>query len=322
MHFDVVVLGTLDDKHVSSVVDHLAARGVEAACVDQVALWRDTVTFEPASCRLRVGSRSVSGCSLVWNRRIYHPALDQMSVGDRKFARAEFGHALFGALMALTTRWFNAPEANRNAAYKAAQLRWAANDSRLRIPRSAITSNLAHLRAFIADRRTRYIVKALGRPMIENDEGFEPLHTTLIDARLARSLSDIRNAPCIVQEFIERQYEVRLNVIGDRVFATRMDTSRDAAIGSGAEADGRFMADYRDIVHTAIEAPAGIAAACTEMCAYFGLRFGAFDFAVDRNGDWIFFEVNPYGQWYWIEEMTGQALSEAMAHEICRQLGR
>jgi hypothetical protein len=56
------------------------------------------------------------------------------------------------------------------------------------------------------------------------------------------------------------------------------------------------------------------------MCAHFGLRFAAFDFAMDNQNQWFFLEINPNGQWYWIEEMTGQPLSQAMAGEIRRQL--
>ncbi len=44
-----------------------------------------------------------------------------------------------------------------------------------------------------------------------------------------------------------------------------------------------------------------------------GLTFGAFDFAVDHEGAWIALEINPEGQFGWIEQETGVPVTEAIA---------
>jgi glutathione synthase/RimK-type ligase-like ATP-grasp enzyme len=297
---------------------HLDALGIRSLCLDQITLWEETVTFDPVLRLLRVGEHELTSCSVVWNRRAYPTAIEFMSRGEKKFARSEFAHALFGGLHALDPAWFNSPGANQRASYKAVQLRWAAADGRLRVPRTTITSSGERARAFVTAARTRFVVKPLYRPMVETDEGFFAVHTTLIGADISENLADIRHSPCIVQEFVERRYDVRVNLIGDAIFATRLDTAHIAA----AAIDSRLVPDYHDIVHTPIDLPNSIARACTAMCDHFGLRFGAFDFALDAHGEWFFLELNPNGQWYWIEEMTGQPLSAAMASEIARQIER
>lgn len=318
MHVDVVVLGWSTDGHVSSVLTHLQASGVSSICIDQIALWQETVTFQPAVLRLKVGGQEISSCSLVWNRRAYPTTIRYMSKGEKEFARAEFAHTLFGSLRALCSSWFNSPEAVSHATYKAAQLHWAARDGRLRVPRTLITSNSSEAKAFVGRNDGCYVIKALYRAIIESDRAFHVMYTSPVDARVRKRWADLKHSPCIIQEFIERQFDVRLNVIGDAVFATRLDTSHIAE----AAVDGRRVRDHRDIRHSAIEAPDAIGRACRDMCAYFGLRFGAFDFVVGKDDVWYFLEVNPNGQWYWIEEMTGQPLSTAMADEILRQIGR
>ncbi|MYW03811.1 hypothetical protein GT354_37130 [Streptomyces sp. SID3343] len=50
--------------------------------------------------------------------------------------------------------------------------------------------------------------------------------------------------------------------------------------------------------------------------ARMGLFFGAFDFAVRPDGEWVFFEVNPSGQWHWLVRRTGLPLVEAMADAL------
>ncbi len=47
-----------------------------------------------------------------------------------------------------------------------------------------------------------------------------------------------------------------------------------------------------------------------------GLFFGALDFAVTPGGRWVFFEVNPNGQWHWLAVKAGVPLVEAMADAL------
>ena len=44
-----------------------------------------------------------------------------------------------------------------------------------------------------------------------------------------------------------------------------------------------------------------------------GLRFGAFDLIVTPEGEHVFLELNPNGQWYWVELATKAPMAEAMA---------
>ena len=47
--------------------------------------------------------------------------------------------------------------------------------------------------------------------------------------------------------------------------------------------------------------------------ARLGLAYGAYDLIVDRTGELVFLEVNPGGQWLWLEEATGVPISRAVA---------
>ena len=44
-----------------------------------------------------------------------------------------------------------------------------------------------------------------------------------------------------------------------------------------------------------------------------GLRYGAVDLRRTPAGDHVFLEINPAGQWLFVEEKTGQPMTEAMA---------
>jgi len=48
----------------------------------------------------------------------------------------------------------------------------------------------------------------------------------------------------------------------------------------------------------------------------YGLNFGAIDLIVDPDGEFFFLELNPNGQWAWIQQATGRRIRE----ELCRGL--
>ena len=47
--------------------------------------------------------------------------------------------------------------------------------------------------------------------------------------------------------------------------------------------------------------------------ARLGLRYGAVDLRRTPDGRYVFFEVNPAGQWLFVEERTGLPITERVA---------
>jgi glutathione synthase/RimK-type ligase-like ATP-grasp enzyme len=43
------------------------------------------------------------------------------------------------------------------------------------------------------------------------------------------------------------------------------------------------------------------------------LQFGAIDLALTQSGNYYFLEINPNGQWLWIEDKLGYPISQAVA---------
>lgn len=62
-----------------------------------------------------------------------------------------------------------------------------------------------------------------------------------------------------------------------------------------------------------VRVPDEVAGAVRVMMDRLGLAFGAFDFIVRRDGQWVFIELNPNGQWAWIEQEVGLPISAALA---------
>ncbi|MEL6580800.1 MAG: hypothetical protein AAFQ14_13705, partial [Cyanobacteria bacterium J06621_12] len=246
MHFDVVIVGRSTDPHESSVIQHFNVANISTVCIDQTSLWQYTATFSPDKLKLLVGETVISSCSLIWYRRHYDTSVFLMSKGEAKFARSEFSHTLVGALNSLTDFWFTTPEAMHRASHKATQLAWVAKDGRIDIPKTLITSNVDEAKRFLGDNYSDFIVKTLNYPFILDESGLGVMYTSRLNEHLYKCLEDIKNTPCIIQKFISRQYEVRVNVIGSQIFGTKLDMNHLPE----AKVDSRLSRDYHDIRHS------------------------------------------------------------------------
>jgi glutathione synthase/RimK-type ligase-like ATP-grasp enzyme len=62
--------------------------------------------------------------------------------------------------------------------------------------------------------------------------------------------------------------------------------------------------------------PNDVAKGCMDLVRRLGLRFGAIDLVLEPSGDYRFLEVNPNGQWGWIQTRTGQPIAGAIVDEM------
>ena len=65
-----------------------------------------------------------------------------------------------------------------------------------------------------------------------------------------------------------------------------------------------------------MELPKNVGNFCSSMLAHYGLHFGAFDFIYSKEGKYFFLELNPNGQWLWLEEQSGYNLTKEVADNL------
>jgi glutathione synthase/RimK-type ligase-like ATP-grasp enzyme len=111
----------------------------------------------------------------------------------------------------------------------------------------------------------------------------------------------------ILQREISKAADLRVIVVDDHVFATRI----------GSQAHEETKVDWRrggraDLAHETVTLPTDIAEACVGVTRRLGLRFAAIDLVEDRTGHIWFLEANPNGQWAWIEQRTGAPITAAI----------
>lgn len=127
-------------------------------------------------------------------------------------------------------------------------------------------------------------------------------------------LDGMRGCPLIVQEYAPKQVELRVTVVGDEVFA--------AAIDSQASHHTRTDWRHYDLSRTPMwpwDLNADVGRRCVQLVRELGVSYGAIDLVLTPDGRHIFLEINPSGQFLWVEEETGLPISRAVAALLAAQ---
>lgn len=236
----------------------------------------------------------------VWYRRIRAMELDPVLTDPtgRLFAWSESSEAIQGLWQATDCFWMNPLAADESGQRKIRQLQ-VAREVGLSVPRTLITNNPATAHEFIAARPDGVIRKAF-RNIPE-----APRSTALVNAEDLARIDSVRFAPVTFQEFVPAVCDLRVIVVEDDLFAT--------AIRSQPE----YQTDYRGGISSAefsaYSLPDKVASALVELHKRLGLVYGASDFRVTPEGEHVFLEVNPAGEYLFASERTGQPVPQAIA---------
>lgn len=237
------------------------------------------------------------------------PALD--------YVEAELNEVLLGLYALLCeAKWINDPFRSRIAHRKLLQLK-IAKQVGFATPRTLVTNNPHAALEFGRSLKSGIAVKSLGAISItqELDGGVHQqygIFTRRITTEELLKVEDkICHMPTLFQEFIEKQFELRITVVGRQVFACRIESRADLPAD-----DYRF--DTENVNHTQYDCPE-LHDKLQAYLNYFGLNFGCFDVLISKTGQPVFLEMNPNGQWLWVENMTGLPISKAIADELCRE---
>lgn len=227
----------------------------------------------------------------------------ELSATERNWAMTETKLGLGGVLAALPVLWMNHPSRNADASYKPVQLVTAVACG-LVVADTLVTNEPAAVRRFAA--RADTVAKAFGSPSIREEGVRKTTFTHLLGEADLADLRGIEASAHQFQHWIPKAHEARVVVVGGGVFAANIH-----ARSPDAEIDWRN--DYGALHYERTEPPASVVAGVLAFCATMGLVYGAFDFVIRPDGEWVFLECNAGGQYGWIEDEAGLPITAAIA---------
>ena len=236
-----------------------------------------------------------------------------ISPQEAAFGHDECEHILMSMLYSLDCYWMSHPMYIRGAQWKGEQLQRAAR-MQFDIPSSVISNCGDPVKTFRKNSADGIIFKALSSPSLAAEQvapeerSTQGLNTTLIDDEMANDLDAISYMPGHFQHCIEKQYELRVTVIGEKVFAARINSQQD----------DRTKIDFRDYSADIKYESASLSDELTQRCKDFvhsyGLNYGAIDLIVTPDEKVLFLENNPVGQFWFVQQLVPELkMMEAVA---------
>jgi len=254
---------------------------------------------------------SINGISKfdsVWFRRVTLPDLNITATkAEYLYYYAELESFLSNLWLSIKTdRWLSLPSNIYQAENKLLQLEIASSIG-FTIPKTLVSYDYDEIKSFYVSCYEDIIIKPLHSGRIEESQDrCGQIFTSKVKKEDLDVLKNSHPLPNIYQENIQKDIEVRVTVVGDKIFAASVDSKVNL----------RTQTDWRKekLRFDSFSLPEAVEEKCISLVKKLKLNFGAIDLIRKPDGEFVFLEINPNGQWVWIEVDTGLKISDAIIH--------
>lgn len=304
----LLAITTAGDEHVGAMewaLNRIGGRVSWFCASDFPALSTHTISIGsqvPRSHSAKAPGASRNGpYDAVWMRRVPLPNVPTgLHAADTEIcakASERFTNALL-QVVAPEAFWVNPLEAavmNRDSKLRQLML---AQECGLKVPNTIASNDPHQIRDFYFRQNGRVIAKPLSQQSwVNRDMGryYSFLTTRILESSLSND-EVLQASPLIFQECIEKAYELRITYIGPTCFVARLNSQENPETSTDWRAPGREVPmEVTGISHD-------IDAGCRQLMNKLGLRYGAIDAIVTKEGEVVFLEVNSAGQYLWVED--------------------
>lgn len=251
--------------------------------------------------------------SILW-RRASWPSLNFNDSNREEFVRQEWRYALWSLITTFQGYWVNHPLWGNNLLEhnKLHQLKIAVS-SGLLVPDTIITNSFDKISEFCLAHGGFVACKPIHNQLfLDEQKNAYGIYTQLVThEQLQTNKQNISVAPILVQEYVKKTVEIRVTIIGDSIFACEINS----------QASQKTLHDWRrydfdNVKHSVHCLPDQVKKALMIFMKRSHLNYGAIDLILTPEEKYVFLEVNPSGQYGWIEELTGMPISETFAKSL------
>ncbi len=308
------VLTIEGDTHVPHVQRHLTSPLIS---VDPSLDAKSSLSYSTTKDGLSViyNGQELPQPKSIWLRRPRMAEYEEIPVAKRNFAYSKSAIDMhWTTLYSLfqNALWVSDYYAIQRAGRKPFQIE-AARRLGFQVPETLFTSDPLAARQFLKKHK-KCIVKPLAyRSMLTEGGDPKPFLTRKIHDGQDIDFSRLYLAPAIFQQAIDVDVELRVTVIGEKVFT-------GAITANGLDADSPYS-DYKlaylkqgaSVAVAPYDLPDEIADKCIAHAKMLNLNCCGIDILKDKKGTYWFLENNPNGQWAFVESEAGLPIGKALA---------
>lgn len=308
----ILVVSHPADDHAAGVLEVLNRIGHPAVLVDTAGFPASaslTQSFQNGSRTFKYSANGretdLSACGVAWWRRPQPFILAAgLAPGAASFTYTECHEAVAGLWAALDLTWVNPPHLDELAHHKSYQLA-VARTVGLPIPRTVITNDPAVAREFINEIG---VSRTIYKTFLASEQCWR--ETRIMRPQELEMLDRVSLAPVIFQEYVRASADLRVTVLGEEMF-----------VAAVTPAPGGYQVDYRMDLDGASFTPTELSPKTKKsiraLMKRLGLVYGAIDLRRTDSED-VFLEINPAGEFRFVEERSGLPITQAMANLLAR----
>lgn len=317
----ILVLTHAGDGTVDMVVNKLHERGADFIRFNTeefpekvgLTIWWDNGILR-GNLKISNQNLNLKEIGTIWNRRPHKSEIH--SISDpvaKKWAEEESYYSLQCLWTLMRDRfWVNPILESEKIQFNKWIQAQVAHKVGLETPESILTNHPNDVIRFYRLIKNDLALKVMRSVAVHYDDKILLLHTKKLKGEdlSENTLDSVRYSPVFLQRYIEKKSELRITVVGDKVFTCEISS----------QVDTKTLDDWRkhiflkeELPHRPFELPINVERKCLDLVRELGLCFGAIDMILTPEDRFVFLEINPNGQWAWIEQLINMPISTAIA---------
>ncbi|XHR82378.1 MAG: MvdD family ATP-grasp ribosomal peptide maturase [Gloeotrichia echinulata GP01] len=316
----LIITHSQDNESIPLVMQAIAEQGGKAFRFDTdrfpTEVQLDVYYGDGEQCILTADDQKLdlNEVSAVWYRRIAIGAKipDTMDRQLRQASIQESRVTIQGMIASINGFHLDPQPCIRRAENKQLQLQ-IARELGLDTPRTLTTNNPLAVKKFAQECQQGMISKMLSSFAIYDKQGQEQVvFTNPVSAADLDYLESLRFCPMTFQEKVPKALELRITIVGKHVFTGAVDSQ----VLNKAQYDWRKQGVALLDAWKPYTLPHDVEEKLLKLMANFGLNYGAIDVILTPDDRYVFLEVNPVGEFFWLERCPGLPISQAIAQVL------
>ncbi len=232
--------------------------------------------------------------------------------GEENFIKSELSFSLEGIYKILSGAfWVNTVTAIRNAENKLYQL-ILAKEIGLSTPNTLLSNHPQNALDFYAENHNSCIIKPIKSGLVSGTSEEGVIFTSQVQLD-EKNIERIATCPTYLQNLVQKTADLRVTLVGNKLFSAMIHSQDEV------ESSVDWRKAGHPLKHSIHELPKDVSAKCFKLAKKLNLNFAAIDFILDKEGNYIFLEINPNGQWAWIERQLNLKISNEITNLLVKK---